>query len=120
MRAANPAVRTIKRVQDTLGRLHDVQVLQSHVAAVQAMPPRASGAESGLEIISRQLEEECRHLHARYLSTVGALQSVIDDVQAVVVPQLARRRRSRGPLKMKLTPAGRLAPSRTPARASHR
>jgi CHAD domain-containing protein len=105
VKAANQPVRTIKRAQDTLGRLHDVQVLQTHVAAVQALPPRASGAEGGLDIISRQLEEECRHLHARYLSTVGALQSAIDDIQAVVVPQLARRRKSRGPLKMKLDPA---------------
>lgn len=122
VKAANHVVRTIKRVQDTLGRLHDVQVLQTHVAAVQALPPRATGAERGLEIISRQLEEECRHLHARYLSNVGALQAVIDDVQAVVVPQLARRRRSRGPLKMKLTsPAARAASSpKAPARASHR
>ena len=123
VKAANQPVRTIKRVQDTLGRLHDVQVLQAHVAAVQAMPPpRASAAEGGLEIISRQLEEECRHLHARYVSTVGALQSVIDDIQAVVVPQLARRRKSRGPLKMKLAAAGARAasPSKTPAGASHR
>lgn len=122
VKAANQPVRTIKRVQDTLGRLHDVQVLQTHVAAVQALPPRASGAEGGLEIISRQLEEECRHLHARYVSTVGALQSVIDDIQAVVVPQLARRRKSRGPLKMKLAaPAARAASSaKTPAGVSHR
>jgi CHAD domain-containing protein len=112
VKAANQPVRTIKRVQDTLGRLHDVQVLQAHVAAVQALPPRASGAEAGLEIISRQLEEECRHLHARYLAMVGALQAVIDDIQAVVVPQVVRRRKSRGPLKMKLTtPAARAAKS---------
>ena len=122
VKAANHVVRTIKRVQDTLGRLHDVQVLQRHVGAVQALPPRAAAAEGGLEIISRQLEEECRHLHARYLSNVGALQSVIDDVQAVVVPQLARRRRSRRPLKMKLTaPSARIASSsKAPAGASRR
>ena len=121
VKAANQPVRTIKRVQDTLGRLHDVQVLQTHVAAVQALPPRATGTEGGLEIISRQLEEECRHLHARYLSTVGALQSVIDDIQAVVVPQLARRRKSRGPLKMKLAAsAARVASAKAPAGVSHR
>jgi CHAD domain-containing protein len=122
VKAANQPVRTIKRVQDTLGRLHDVQVLQTHVAAVQALPPRAAGAEGGLDIIARQLEEECRHLHARYVSTVGALQSAIDDIQAVVVPQLARRRKSRGPLKMKLAPAAARIGSaaKTSASVSHR
>jgi len=111
VKAATHAVRTIKRVQDTLGRLHDVQVLQTHVAAVQAQPPRASGAQGGLDIISRQLEEECRHLHARYLATVGALQAAIDDIQAVVAPQVARRRKSRGPLKMKLSSSAARAAS---------
>ena len=41
---AAPLVRTIKRVQDTLGQLHDLQVLQTHVAAVQA--GRATGAHA--------------------------------------------------------------------------
>ena len=122
VKAATPVLRTIKRVQDTLGRLHDVQVLQTHVAAVQTLPPRASAAEGGLEIISRQLEEECRHLHARYLATVSALQGAIDDIQAVVAPQVARRRKSRGPLKMKLSSAAAraAASSKVSAGASHR
>jgi hypothetical protein len=99
-----------------------VQVLQTHVAAVQAQPPRASGAQGGLDIISRQLEEECRHLHARYLATVGALQAAIDDIQAVVAPQVARRRKSRGPLKMKLSSSAARAASVSKASvgSSHR
>ena len=32
------AVRALKRVQDALGRLHDLQILQHHVAAVGAAP----------------------------------------------------------------------------------
>ena len=35
-------LRVIKRVQDALGRLHDLQILQHHVAAVGAAPRRAA------------------------------------------------------------------------------
>ena len=41
--AAQPLVGMLKRAQDTLGRLHDLQVLQHHVAEVQAAPPRRRG-----------------------------------------------------------------------------
>jgi CHAD domain-containing protein len=121
VKAANKPLRTLKRVQGTLGRLNDLQVLQSHVAAVQTMPPRVAASDGGLEIISRQLEDECRHLHARYVSTIGALQSAVDDIRAVVVPHVARRRRSGGPLKMKLVPqAARVPSGRAAAGGSHR
>ena len=39
IRSAAAPVRQLKRAQDTLGRLHDLQVLELHVAAVQAQPP---------------------------------------------------------------------------------
>ena len=38
VKAASAPLRALKRAQDTLGRLHDLQVLQTHVATVQAMP----------------------------------------------------------------------------------
>ena len=54
-------LRTIKRVQDALGRLHDLQVLQHHVAAVGAAPrPRRSTPDAGLALLSRLIEDECR------------------------------------------------------------
>ena len=34
--AVRPLVNTLKRAQDTLGKLHDLQVIEQHVAAVQA------------------------------------------------------------------------------------
>ena len=69
--AAGP-VRSVKRAQDTLGRLHDLQVLQSHVAAVQASPSDQSLPDGGLDVISRALENDCRHLHAGYVSAIDA------------------------------------------------
>jgi hypothetical protein len=100
--AAAAPVRAIKRTQDTLGRLHDLQVLQGYVSAAQAEPASRKPPDGGLEIIARQLEDECRHLHARYLSGVPALHRVIEITRTTVVPQLAHARRPRPSLKMGL------------------
>ncbi len=53
VKSAAAPVRTVKRAQDTLGRLHDLQVLQAHVAAVQAEPSGRSLPDGGLDVISR-------------------------------------------------------------------
>ena len=90
--AATQTVRTLKRTQDALGRLHDVQVLQTYVAAVQAKPPTTTLPDGGLEIIARALEDECRHLHARYMTSVPALLSTIEITRASVIPQLTQPR----------------------------
>jgi CHAD domain-containing protein len=104
-RAAIVPVRTIKRLQDTLGRLHDLQVLQGYVSASQAKPSTRTPPDGGLEIIARLLEDECRHLHARYLSNVPAVHKVIETTRTVIVPQVARPRQR--PLKMNLPAAKR-------------
>jgi CHAD domain-containing protein len=101
--AAEPLVRTLKRVQNTLGRLHDLQVLQHRIAEVQAAPPMRRGAQDGgLEALQRMLEEECRHLHARYIATYPALLELPETCRAVIGPQLTRHVRRSRPLKMGL------------------
>jgi CHAD domain-containing protein len=112
--AARP-VRTIKHVQDTLGRLHDLQVLQTHIATVQAMPRRSQTTDTGLHTIARKLEDECRHLHAKYAAGVPALKSAIDDIRALVIPDL-QRARTRRAVKMKLP---RAAVRRPPQASGH-
>ena len=52
VKSAAAPVRAVKRAQDTLGRLHDLQVLQSHVAAVQAEPSGRSLPDGGLDMIA--------------------------------------------------------------------
>jgi len=104
-------LRPIKRVQDLLGRLHDLQVLQAHLAEVQAGPGASRpGMHDALEAVARQLEDECRHLHGRYLMTAGTLSEVCARVADEVVPglQVPPIRRA---LKMGLVrkPAGRAA-----------
>ena len=102
--AAQPLVSELKRTQDTLGRLHDLQVLQHHVAEVQSAPPvRREGQDSGLDAIGRALEAECRHLHGKYLATHDALLAASEQCRAVVAPQLARVPHRKSPaLKMAL------------------
>jgi CHAD domain-containing protein len=102
-RTARRLVTTLKRTQDTLGRLHDLQVLLTHVAAVQTdAAGRRAMPNEGLERLARVLEEECRHLHGRYLSAVPALTEVCELTRASIVPELARPRRTRPPIKMTL------------------
>jgi hypothetical protein len=120
VKSASAPVRSVKRTQDTLGRLHDLQVLQSHVAAVQAHPSDRSLPDGGLDIIARSLEDECRHLHARYVATMPKLIDVIEATRAVVVPDLAHRARALKMTKMTLKPrpAARRAPARPVGRAA--
>jgi CHAD domain-containing protein len=99
--AAAP-VRLLKRTQDNLGRLHDLQVLQTHVAAVQTAP-RESLPEGALNTIALAIEDECRHLHGRYIAAVPALTEVVDIAKRTVVPQIVRPKARSRTLKMTLT-----------------
>jgi CHAD domain-containing protein len=111
VKAATAPVRSVKRAQDILGRLHDLQVLQSHVAALQAQPGDATLPDGGLDIVALALEEECRHLHARYVAARPRLADVVARTRSLVVPELAHRART-----LKMTLKTRPAVRRTPAR----
>lgn len=109
--AAATHVRAITRVQEMLGQIHDLQILQTHVAAVHATSaakgPRTS---EGLDTLARHIEDRCRHLHGRYIGLVPRLRQLGEAVTVTLVPQLTRGRRRR-PLKMAL-------PRRAAARAA--
>lgn len=93
-------VRTLKRTQETLGRLHDLQVLQTYVAAAQGTPTGRSVPHAGLAAIAGKIEEQCRLLHGRYVAAVPALLDVTATVRTDIVSRLTRRRAR--PLKMSL------------------
>jgi CHAD domain-containing protein len=107
--AAAPMVRTLKRTQETLGRLNDLQVLQTHVAAVQAAPSGRAAPHQGLAAIAGTIEEECRRLHGRYVAQADALRELAEAVPSQIVPRLARRQR---PLKMGLRRVRKVAAAR--------
>ena len=74
-----PVVNALKRVQDTLGRLHDLQVLQHHVAAVGARrAARRRRRTRARGRCRRPIEDECRHLHGRYVALVAALRAAVE------------------------------------------
>ena len=99
IKAAVALVRELKRVQEVLGRLHDLQVLQTHVAAVQVSAPGRTAPHQGLAAIAGRIEEQCRILHGKYVAAAPSLLALTTKVRTDVVARLAQTR----PLKMSLT-----------------
>ncbi len=97
--AAGPLTRTLRRAQDLLGRIQDLQVVRSHVEAVQAASARAP--RKGLATIARRIDDESRRLHGRYVAMAQPLSEIALDVRRLVVPQIVHPARSRQ-LKMPL------------------
>ena len=71
-------LRTLKRGQDLLGRLHDFQVLIERVRHAQdsLAGDVATGNLDSLDNLVTGLEQQCRRLHARYVRERGALAAV--------------------------------------------
>jgi CHAD domain-containing protein len=104
------ALRTIKRVQDTLGRLHDFQILQHHVAALGAAPRhRRNTPDVGLGVLARIIEDECRRLHGRYAAALPELREMVDAARRDVPVRLTTRQRATRPVKMTLAARRRTA-----------
>ena len=104
------AVRTIRRVQDTLGRLHDLQVLQHHVADVAATPRSRRAPDAALATLSRVIEDECRQMHGRYVAAIPQLLEAAQIARRDVPVRLAARRRRSA--KMSLSSRRRAAGAR--------
>jgi CHAD domain-containing protein len=70
-------VATLKRSQDILGRMHDLQVLMDRVRQVQA--ELTSGRVQKwdeLDAMIGRLEDDCRRLHARFMRERPALAAI--------------------------------------------
>jgi CHAD domain-containing protein len=84
------AVRLLERMQDTLGRMHDLQVLLDRLAVVQADSPEWTPAAAGdLSRVAHALDDECRRLHAVYVveraPLLASVASALDVVTAARV-----------------------------------
>jgi CHAD domain-containing protein len=76
------AVRALKYVQDTLGRLNDYQVLADHVRHVQAtLSPAAQDQIQALDLVLSSIDSECRRLHARYIARRHAIKELCATVR---------------------------------------
>lgn len=67
----------LKRVQDCLGQMHDLDVLIVRIRALQGSTraPDLQGAAE-LDRLVRHLELECRQLHARYIGVTKSLRDL--------------------------------------------
>jgi CHAD domain-containing protein len=75
--ARDPDLRLLKRTQDLLGRIHDVQMLIERVRQVQAsVGPPELATWRHLDALTVSLENGCRRLHGRYVRERPALEAL--------------------------------------------
>ena len=90
-------LRVLKRGQELLGRMHDLQVLIDRMRQTQASlaPPNVT-VWRDLDALMTSLEDDCRRLHGRYMRMRDALGAVADrrSDQAHVPTTRAQARRA--------------------------
>jgi CHAD domain-containing protein len=79
---ATARIRTLKRVQDLLGRMHDLEMLIARTRAIQSAGASNLKLSGDLDRLVRRLENECRRLHVRYMNERKALRGICDYVAA--------------------------------------
>ena len=76
---ATARLASLKRAQDLLGRMHDLEVLIARTRAVQGSPQAPTLRVSAeLDRLVRQLETECRQLHGHYVASRPALLAICE------------------------------------------
>jgi CHAD domain-containing protein len=83
-------LRTLKRGQELLGRLRDLQVLGDFVRRIQASLPAADAAARHLDPFIASIEDSCRRLHARYVRERADLAGVCVRVRARALQKTPR------------------------------
>jgi CHAD domain-containing protein len=81
-------VSSLRRVQDILGDLHDLDVLRGHAAHVLREVPPDSIVARGLEAMIADVDADVRQLHARYLRAARGLVQLTDRVRDRMTPCL--------------------------------
>jgi len=88
-------IRTLKRGQDLLGRMHDLQVLIDRVRQQQAsLAPPNVALWRDLDALMQMLEDDCRRLHARYMRVrdeIADIAARLGAEHAPARPNAARR-----------------------------
>lgn len=81
----------LKRVQDLLGRMHDLEVLIARTRALQGSPNAPSlKLLAELDQLVRRLETECRQLHGQYIAARPSLAAICEHV--ISLPESRARR----------------------------
>ena len=94
---AGAELRVLKRAQELLGRMHDLQVLIERVRQTQAsLAPPSVTVWRDLDTLIASLEDDCRRLHARYMRTRDALGGVAERRSDPHVPTTRAQARRAG------------------------
>jgi CHAD domain-containing protein len=81
---ATARILTLKRAQDLLGRIHDLEVLIARTRAIQGSPNAPTlRVSADMDLLVRRLETECRRLHGRYIGMRAPLLTICDHVSGV-------------------------------------
>jgi CHAD domain-containing protein len=73
------ALRTLRSMQDLLGRMHDLEVLIARTRSIQSSPGASTLKMSAdLDRLVRRLETECRQLHGHYMAARAKLIAVCE------------------------------------------
>jgi CHAD domain-containing protein len=89
---ATARIMTLKRTQDLLGRIHDLEVLIARTRATQGSSNAPTlRVSADMDQLVRRLEAECRRLHGRYIAMRASLLMICDHVSGIRAP----RRRGR-------------------------
>jgi CHAD domain-containing protein len=90
-------LRTLRRMQDVLCRMHHVQLLIEHVRETQAQvsPPNLTVWHE-FDLLVRALDDDCRRMHARYMRMRSPVVAMTDKLSArrkghAAVPRSARQ-----------------------------
>ena len=87
---ANARIAALKRAQDLLGRIHDLEVLIARTRATQGSPNAPTlRVSADMDLLVRSLETQCRRLHGRYIAMRAPLLAICDYVAGV---RTSRRR----------------------------
>lgn len=79
----------LKKTQDVLGRLHDLDVLLAHLRELSSGDAVADARLSAVDDLMLALDRECRQCHAAYLRRRPALVRLADAVRDVIAPRVA-------------------------------
>lgn len=104
--AAAPLVRLLKRHQERLGHLHDLQMLLKHVRETENS--RSVGSRvNDLTAYADSLDRECRRRHAEFVEHRSELALVAKEVRQHVVPALTTASRRQAHVAGGRRPAAR-------------
>jgi CHAD domain-containing protein len=84
---ARGMLKTLKKEQDRLGYLHDLQALLKHVRAAESSP-RVGARLADLTAYADSLERDCRQYHAEFVEDRDAMFDCVRQVRQTLVPAL--------------------------------